>query len=180
MVNSQLREPCPSCGAPKALVASTCAACYKANRAASAATPEQKKARRQQRRQEKLAENPNHYKDEYAKHRETKIASARSWKDALKQDKDSYILWTLKRSARLLNVDPVVVENKYAEIGNKCEACGYVPAEGERRVAVDHDHRSGKFRGFLCGPCNLLLGKIETYGEERIALLVDYLGKRST
>lgn len=35
-----------------------------------------------------------------------------------------------------------------------CECCGKVP----KTFNLDHDHESGEFRGWLCGPCNKSLG----------------------
>lgn len=43
--------------------------------------------------------------------------------------------------------------------GGKCWICQR--ANGKtKRLAVDHDHASGKVRGILCGPCNQLLGHV--------------------
>jgi hypothetical protein len=39
-----------------------------------------------------------------------------------------------------------------------CAIC-YRPNPG-RRMAVDHDHRTGRVRGLLCDPCNLGIGKL--------------------
>lgn len=41
--------------------------------------------------------------------------------------------------------------------GNTCAICGAKPKA--RRLAVDHDHKSGKIRGLLCMFCNTGLGK---------------------
>lgn len=38
-----------------------------------------------------------------------------------------------------------------------CVICFHVPQPGQRRLAVDHDHRTGKTRGLLCMACNRLL-----------------------
>lgn len=42
--------------------------------------------------------------------------------------------------------------------GGRCYICQKKP-RSDRRLAVDHDHRTGEFRGLLCGHCNhILLG----------------------
>jgi hypothetical protein len=52
-----------------------------------------------------------------------------------------------------------------------CEACGGPPTK--RCLHLDHDHKSGKFRGWLCHHCNIALGLVEN--KERIAMLQKYL-----
>lgn len=43
-----------------------------------------------------------------------------------------------------------------------CEVCGANPHQDPTtRLHVDHDHRTGQFRGVLCQPCNLALGHIQ-------------------
>lgn len=46
-----------------------------------------------------------------------------------------------------------------------CELCGDPP--GKNRLALDHDHATGKFRGWLCMKCNTALGMLK----DRIDLL---------
>jgi hypothetical protein len=49
-----------------------------------------------------------------------------------------------------------------------CDICG----EREPRLAFDHCHATGKFRGWLCGRCNLTLGKVK----DNTALLRKMIG----
>ena len=44
------------------------------------------------------------------------------------------------------------------DVPKRCEICKEPPSGGYTRLAVDHDHRTGLFRGFLCSMCNLALG----------------------
>lgn len=39
---------------------------------------------------------------------------------------------------------------------NKCELCGR-----KGRICFDHDHKTGKFRGWICIKCNSTLGMVE-------------------
>jgi Recombination endonuclease VII len=40
-----------------------------------------------------------------------------------------------------------------------CECCGLAPTT-KKRLALDHDHTTGKFRGWLCSECNFGIGKL--------------------
>jgi hypothetical protein len=53
-----------------------------------------------------------------------------------------------------------------------CELCGR-PPKG-RAMALDHDHETGAFRGWLCSPCNIGIGAL---GDNLEGLLraVEYL-----
>ena len=59
-----------------------------------------------------------------------------------------------------------------ARQGGRCAICRRPP--GKRRLAVDHDHRTGRNRALLCGSCNLLIG----YARENLRVLwaaIEYL-----
>lgn len=45
-----------------------------------------------------------------------------------------------------------------------------------RKLVIDHDHKTGKIRGLLCGPCNRALGGFSEQMETILAAIV-YLNK---
>jgi len=57
--------------------------------------------------------------------------------------------------------------------GGMCALCGITPS-ATRRLAVDHDHTTGRVRGLLCSSCNrTVLPVVEQVGVARIST---YLG----
>lgn len=55
--------------------------------------------------------------------------------------------------------------------GQKCEICG-----GDKYIYYDHDHQTGKFRGWLCRSCNSMLG----FAKDDVIILekaIEYLSK---
>lgn len=49
------------------------------------------------------------------------------------------------------------MEARWNDHDKLCEICGK-PSEEGKRLAMDHDHATGKFRGWLCFRCNSGLG----------------------
>ena len=47
----------------------------------------------------------------------------------------------------------------YESQGGRCAICRRATG-ATKRLAVDHDHRSGLVRGLLCGPCNITIGRL--------------------
>ena len=45
----------------------------------------------------------------------------------------------------------------YARCDGNCQICKK-PESRKRRLSLDHDHKTGRLRGFVCGRCNSLLG----------------------
>jgi hypothetical protein len=47
----------------------------------------------------------------------------------------------------------------YESQNGKCSICGeWFPEQGERRLCIDHDHRTRRIRAFLCPASNSALG----------------------
>src|ERR1019366_9392740 len=59
----------------------------------------------------------------------------------------------------------------------RCELCGELP--GHTSLHLDHDHKTNRFRGWLCSSCNTSLGKFgdDLAGIQRAAL---YIQKNTT
>ena len=48
--------------------------------------------------------------------------------------------------------------SKYGSLkGDTCDCCG---EEHNKSLVLDHDHKTLRFRGFICEPCNHGLGKL--------------------
>lgn len=58
----------------------------------------------------------------------------------------------------------------------RCHICGITENENRKRLCMDHCHQSGKFRGWLCHKCNLLVGHAED-SIRRLQLAIAYLDK---
>ncbi len=60
------------------------------------------------------------------------------------------------RLKTVFGLTPAGYEAQLASQGGVCELCKRPPTK--KRLAVDHDHDTGKRRGLLCGSCNTALG----------------------
>lgn len=66
---------------------------------------------------------------------------------------------------RRFGIDEAAYDSILELQGGVCAICG--KSQLDKRLAVDHDHGSGKIRGLLCTLCNTALGKIEPVGVEK-------------
>ena len=86
---------------------------------------------------------------------------------------DSYAI----RLQKLYGLSVVEYEQLYAEANGCCQVCGISEEENNKRLAVDHDHVTGKVRGLLCGKCNTALGQLDD-NLDKISALYSYLKER--
>ncbi len=59
--------------------------------------------------------------------------------------------------------------------GGACEICNFKPSDA-LRLNIDHDHKTGKVRGMLCGKCNAGIG-LFLDSENRLMNAIKYLRK---
>jgi Recombination endonuclease VII len=59
--------------------------------------------------------------------------------------------------------------------GGVCAICARPPS-GKRRLYLDHDHTTGRFRGLLCDRCNRLLGYADD-DQRVLAAAIEYLSR---
>lgn len=62
---------------------------------------------------------------------------------------------------------------------NRCEVCDGAQSanrNGAHRMHFDHCHNTGRFRGWICGPCNRIIGLAKD-NADRLRALAGYLEK---
>lgn len=52
-------------------------------------------------------------------------------------------------------------DNAPRQVSEFCEICGAFGNSFKRGLHFDHDHNTGKFRGWICVRCNLALGMVK-------------------
>ena len=64
----------------------------------------------------------------------------------------------------------------FASQNGLCAGCHKHQTQFKTRFAIDHDHKTGKVRGLLCGSCNWILGQVND-STVQLQNLMDYLVK---
>ena len=61
----------------------------------------------------------------------------------------------------------------------QCETCGALGKDFTKGLYYDHDHKTNKFRGWICLRCNFILGLAKD-NKETLQSLIEYLKKNET
>lgn len=61
----------------------------------------------------------------------------------------------------------------------QCEICGVFGKDLKRGLCFDHDHITGKFRGWICGRCNIALGMVKD-NTGILLTMIEYINKFKT
>lgn len=64
-----------------------------------------------------------------------------------------------RRVQQFYGITPEQYWKIYQAQGGVCAICCIASGKA-RRLAVDHDHKTGEVRGLLCGPCNQMIGRL--------------------
>lgn len=125
-------------------------------------------------------------RDWYLKNRELSRERAKTWYEQNKEramelkrewGKNNRVKVSSYRRARVCNLTSGEIEQKMLEHNNRCDICACPPFK--RNLHLDHDHKTGDFRGFLCARCNVGLGWVEKLSGDRQLLrqMLGYLKK---
>lgn len=72
-------------------------------------------------------------------------------------EKRNKAVLAMKKYCESLNLPWEQVIQQYPDNG-LCKICNQEPCSGYSRLSLDHDHKTGGFRGFICSKCNHFLG----------------------
>lgn len=82
-----------------------------------------------------------------------------------------------RRRATVIKARYGVTADRYDQMmqeqGGVCAICE-MPNTNGRRLAIDHDHKTGVIRGLLCGTCNTSIGHAKD-DPDRLRAMADYL-----
>jgi hypothetical protein len=110
----------------------------------------------------------------------TECKQCRKDKKAAELDQD-YLGTRLKERAnnlkRMFGMSLEEYDKKLKEQNSVCAICGGLCKSG-KRLAVDHNHATGKIRDLLCGNCNGGLGKF-LENPELLEKAADYIRKHN-
>ncbi len=84
-----------------------------------------------------------------------------SWKGGISKDINKYMV----SRRRTIN------ENRAGrKTSDQCEICGCFGKDSLRGLCYDHDHKTGKFRGWICMRCNTAIGLVKENTETLMAM----------
>jgi hypothetical protein len=97
-------------------------------------------------------------RDWHRNNRERSRATAKAWK-ALNPDKTDACKH--RSNMRMYGLTPALYDDMLLVQKFSCGLCGKHQTEEKKRLAVDHDHDTGKVRMLLCANCNKGIGNLQ-------------------
>jgi hypothetical protein len=74
-----------------------------------------------------------------------------------------YQAYRFKWLCKQVGITPEIYFEIEAQQRGACRICGRIPSgktQSDSRLNMDHDHKTGKFRGLICHKCNVVLGLV--------------------
>lgn len=176
-------DECPRCKQPKRKIAKLCReCCYKTGDRRQCTTCERSlevsmfrlrtrrnpKPRSTCKQCESIAEKRRYF----AKPIPLRKASTRRWE---KENPEKHRASVLRRRIRMLGLGDIL--NTIVKLVGEYRCCPLCKRKPEQsRMHIDHDHRTGKFRGLICQSCNIGLGHFND-DPSVLVLAVRYLNR---
>ena len=114
-------------------------------------------------------------------HRQATYARRRAWEIKHRAETlDAYNEYNRERSFQRRLKKFGLTNEQYETLFEKgCAACGAPLVRGVGGAAMDHNHKTGKFRGILCAADNQALGLVQD-NPDRLRQLIAYLDENET
>lgn len=120
----------------------------------------------------------NRYLDDRCPIEKKKKLQRRSETNAIRYAKRDKDIYSRKQRSRMLKHRYGIDSNRYDEMleeqDYKCAICKTEEHSHERKLYVDHNHKTGKVRALLCAGCNTAVGIIEK-GTDFTNFIIKYL-----
>ena len=84
--------------------------------------------------------------------------------------------WLERSNLKKYGITPAEKQALFDKQGGKCAVCGDPLKPGRTGMQIDHDHETGRVRGLLCHPCNMMLGDFRD-SPSLLQAAIDYLAR---
>ena len=114
----------------------------------------------------------------YGKNKKEILKYKKEWvKKYYPANKEKYKKYWWNRQKKVYGIGLDDYKRILKEQGGRCAICGCLEKEKQTLLHIDHDHKTGKFRGLLCYNCNAGLGNFK---DNKISLrkALNYLMQR--
>lgn len=116
--------------------------------------------------------NPEWCAEYRAKNKEKRAAANKRWREKYPERASKH--WKKCSVKKRFGITVEQYDALLRAQGGACHICGEVKS----KMDLDHNHKTGKLRKFLCSPCNLLVGNIES-NRDRLQAVLNYLEEHS-
>jgi hypothetical protein len=111
-------------------------------------------------------------RESYRRHAKDRWAKAKAWREEnyerhiaqrreyRAKNRDELNRKKRERRIKAYGLSLEEYQRRLSSQGNRCAICTRKPADGRRKLVIDHCHKTGKVRGLICNECNWAIGLI--------------------